>query len=131
MKDPNSDNLDTLIAAVKADKPSDIEIEAAAHRVRQKLAQEASSEQEVVINKGVTNEQVCSEQTQFNSLEQYIEAIPDYLSNRLSPALTELFEAESRQSMELRRALNNAKKTAIKNSGFFKHKSILKALILI
>ena len=129
MKDPNSDNIDKLIAAVKADKPSNSEIEAAAQRVREKLAKEDSStiihqqettaaddpitlDQEVVIKKAVTIEREILDDPQLNSLEQYLDAIPDYLANRLSPALTELFEAETRQSMELRRALNNAKYAA-------------------
>lgn len=135
MKDPNSDNIDKLIAAVNADKPSNSEIEAAAQRVREKLAKENSStiihqqettaaddpitleqettiEQEVAIKKEVTVEHEILDDPQLNSLEQYLDAIPDYLANRLSPALTELFEAEARQSMELRRALNNAKYAA-------------------
>ena len=115
MKDPNTDNINTLIASVNADKPSDSEIEAAAQRVRETLAKENSS---TIINQQESDsvvEPVTLEQTQLNSLEQYIDAIPDYLANRLSPALTELFETESRQSMELRRALNNAKRDTSKS----------------
>ncbi len=129
MKDPNSDNIDKSIAAVKADKPSNSEIEAAAQRVREKLAKESSStvvlqqeastasdpiaiEQKIAMEKDVTIEHKNLNEPQLDSLEQYIEAIPDYLANRLSPALKELFETEARQSMELRRALNDAKYAA-------------------
>ena len=125
MKDPNSDKLDKLIAAVNADKPSNSEIEAAAQRVREKLAKESLStviqqqettiadpiinEQKMVIKKKATIEDENLNEPRLDSLEQYLHAIPDYLANRLSPALTELFETEARQSMELRRALNKAK----------------------
>lgn len=122
MKDPNPGNIDTLIAAVNADKPSNSEIETAAQRVRETLAQESLSainlqkqtttDDSISLELEVAMESKVLDETQLNSLEEYVDAIPDYLANRLSPALTVLFEAEARESMALRRALNNAKKAA-------------------
>jgi hypothetical protein len=117
MKETNSNDIDTLVAAVTADKPSNSEIEAAAERVREVLAKESSSsivhqQQTMATDDSIAhNKQETNDQTQLNSLQQYIDAIPDYLANRLSPALTELFEVEARQSMDLRRALNDAKRS--------------------
>ena len=140
MKDPNSDKIDTFVEAVNADKPSSSDIEAAAQRVRDKLLKEDQAamiqqtetvsmdetmvhsneiaDSEVVASEGddSTQQQFNSLQQQFNSLQQYIDAIPDYLANRLSPALNVLFEEETRRSIELRRALNDAKKRANQNT---------------
>lgn len=129
MKDPNSDKIDTLVEAVNADRPSSSDIEAAAQRVREKLLKEdplAMTQQTKILSaddaidsnyesetsKVIAKERDDSTQKQFNSLQQYIDAIPDYLANRLSPALNLLFEEETRRSIELRRALNDAKKSA-------------------
>ena len=129
MKDPNSDKIDTLVAAVNADKPSGNDIETAAQRVREKLLKENPTamiqkketmsvddadvhNHEIASSEVVANEQDGSAQKQLNSLQEYIDAIPDYLANRLSPALNLLFEEEARRSIELRRALNDAKQLA-------------------
>jgi len=117
MKKPISDNLDNIIAAIKADEPATSEVESAAQRVLNKLQKESAltanqSRHSTKVSDEATIENDLLDEPQLNSLEQYIDAIPSYLAKRLSPALTLLFEEEARQSMDLRRALNKAKNSA-------------------
>lgn len=92
----NTQQLDRAIEAVKADAPISGDMAAAIERVRQQVkAQHARN--------------AAGATTRWNSIDDYIAAIPDYLANRLSPSQKLLFEEESRQSISLRRALNQAR----------------------
>ena len=95
MKEKEPDNynkVDAAIAAIRSDKPGEAEMAAAGDRVRKQILDAA----------GVPD-------TQLNSIDDYIAAIPEYLANRLSSAQTLLFEEEVRSSIPLRRALDNAR----------------------
>lgn len=98
----NTELLDSAIAAIKSDVPAAADMADATARVRAQIAarrgQQAGAE---------LPPQVAA--TNWNSIEDYIAAIPDYLAEQLNPAQKTLFEEESRQSIPLRRALNEAR----------------------
>jgi hypothetical protein len=86
--------LDAAIAAVRQHKPGGQAVDEATARVRAILA----SPQAVA-------------EVQFNSIDDYIAAIPAYLSGDLSAPQRLLFEEERRRSIPLRRALDAADQT--------------------
>ena len=106
MNDQTHHKLDTAINAVKQDTPAAADVKAAAERVRRALAQENLSSQK----------DNPTQQRDLNTLDDYIATIPDYLAKRLTPAQTLLFEEESRESIPLRRALNQARYAAQKEA---------------
>ena len=109
MKDDRSDSklLDAAIDAIKADSPTAAEITEAGNRARAALEQHRGPQ---AINAEHT-ESIVPEVTtgSWDSIDDYIAAIPAYLAGELSPQQATLFEEESRQSIPLRRALNAAR----------------------
>ncbi len=101
MTDKINDQLDDAIKAIKADTLSAMEIADAADRARAALAAQRGPQ-------GVIGEETESHE-RWNSIDDYIAAIPAYLAKQLSPEQTLLFEEETRQSIPLRRALNEAR----------------------
>lgn len=108
MKDDNSelDSLDLAVNAIKAGTPSAAELDAARARVQSALARHRGP-QEVVLESNPQME--TASQEHWNSIDDYIAAIPAYLAQELSPQQAMLFEEESRASLPLKRALNQAR----------------------
>ncbi|MFK7865438.1 MAG: FecR family protein [Pseudohongiellaceae bacterium] len=108
MKDDTVKNetLDEAIAAIKADTLSAAERGDARARVEAALASHRGP-QEIVSNSPNTLDSSAAEN--WDSIEDYISAIPAYLANQLSPKQALLFEEERRQSLPLRRALREAR----------------------
>jgi ferric-dicitrate binding protein FerR (iron transport regulator) len=107
LNDNTSDKVDSAVAAIKINTPSNNDIDAAAERVRAVLFENQDPDAE---HQGDQKQQASIDLSrQLNSTDNYLAAIPDYLANRLSPAQKVLFEEETRQSIPLRRALNAAK----------------------
>ncbi len=105
MKDySDTDKWDQSIEAVKKDLPTEQEIGAASERVRAAISAQRGPQS--VVSSG--SEMSAPAET-WNSLEDYIAAIPAYLAKQLTPAQTLLFEEESRQSIPLRRELDKAR----------------------
>ncbi len=98
----NTEVLDAAIAAVRNDSPPAADMAEATARVRAQIA--ARRGQQVG-----TESPLPFAASNWNSIEDYIAAIPAYLSGLLTPAQKTLFEEESRQSIPLRRALNEAR----------------------
>lgn len=107
MNEESSNELDAAIAAIKSESVNHNSVDAAAARVKSALFQNSPQ--------GETKQD-----TAFSSTEDYINAIPLYLAKQLTNAQKILFEEEARQSIPLRRALNQARyavqKQAIKPS---------------
>jgi len=103
MKDRNSADADITeaIDAIQADVPSTSEVNAAIDRVR--LAIAAQRGPQAVVSSNTDSAE------NWNSIEDYIAAIPDYLANKLGASQKVLFEEETRRSVPLRRALNDAR----------------------
>lgn len=104
MKDDqsNHNSLDAAIEAIKADELSAIEIAESGNRVLAAIKGNAGA--------AITNNLNESDSDRsWDSIDDYIAAIPAYLVKQLSPQQTLLFEEESRQSIPLRRALNEAR----------------------
>lgn len=101
---PNTYNVDDAIDSIKSDRPSPAEIASAGERARAAIEIQRGP-QELVSKK---LESPMADDT-WNSLQDYIDAIPAYLAKDLTAAQTTLFEEESRQSIPLRRALNDAR----------------------
>ena len=101
MKDENTkiSNLDAAVDLIRADRPSETDITNAAERVHAMIMGQ--------------NDLPASGAVQWNSIDDYIAAIPNYLAKRLTPAQNTLFEEESRQSIPLRRALNAAREKPV------------------
>ncbi|GJM12547.1 MAG: hypothetical protein DHS20C12_09500 [Pseudohongiella sp.] len=93
--------IDASIDSIHADTPSADEIKASADRVRAAIAAQRGP-QAVVSNNGEVVES-------WNSIDDYVAAIPAYLAKQLSESQTVLFEEEARSSIPLRRALNEAR----------------------
>ncbi len=106
MKDDQSNptSLDAAIEAVRADEMSVTEIAETGNRVRAAIIGNNSGQSHVDRDQGKLNSDRA-----WDSIDDYISAIPAYLSNKLTPQQTLLFEEESRQSIPLRRALNEAR----------------------
>lgn len=105
MKDDNSNNsIIDAIDSIKTDVPAASEIAAAGDRVRAALDSQRKS-QEVVSSELEVVDSVES----WNSIDDYVAAIPAYLAKSLSDSQMILFEEESRSSIVLRRALNEAR----------------------
>ncbi|PCJ20250.1 MAG: hypothetical protein COA96_15920 [SAR86 cluster bacterium] len=103
MKDKSSttDSIDDAIDSIKADIPSAEEINDASERARAAIASQRGPQAVVSSESAATDS--------WDSIDDYIAAIPTYLANQLTPQQTLLFEEESRQSIPLRRALNKAR----------------------
>lgn len=99
-----TEGIDSLIQSIKADTPSETDILAASERVRAAIA-DLKVPQKLSAAAPQTNEV----EQGWNSVEDYIAAIPDYLAGQLTAAQSTLFEEESRRSIPLRRALVDAK----------------------
>ncbi len=106
MKDDSrtGNSIDDAIASIKADLPSAAEIAAASERARASIAANRGPQEVVTQELGST-----ASDDSWNSVDDYITAIPAFLAKQLTPAQTLLFEEESRQSIPLRRALNEAR----------------------
>lgn len=108
MKDDIStpDTLEEAIAAVKADVPSTADLIQARERARAAITSHRAP-QGVVMKELPAAEPAIGDN--WDSIDDYIAAIPAYLSKQLNAQQTMLFEEESRQSIPLRRALNEAR----------------------
>lgn len=102
--------LNQAIDQLKSDLPVAEEVAGAEERVRKAIMLQRGP-QNIVPNAG----QNSSDASSWNSLEDYIAAIPQYLAKELSPAQTLLFEEESRSSIPLRRALEQARNQETSN----------------
>jgi ferric-dicitrate binding protein FerR (iron transport regulator) len=103
----NDKNIDDVINAIKTDSPSANEIAAVRERVKSALAAK---------NTAGSAQKSASSGDSWDSMEDYIASIPAYLAKQLSPQQTLLFEEESRRSIPLRRALNNARQGGVDQS---------------
>lgn len=114
MKDDIStpNTLEEAVAAINADSPSAAELIQARERARAVITRHRAP-QGVVMETAVTDQLAPAEPAtavdNWNSIDDYIAAIPDYLAKQLNPQQTMLFEEQSRQSIPLRRALNEAR----------------------
>lgn len=108
MKDEttNFETLDKAIAAIKADSPSALDLASARDRVEAAIANHRGP-QGVVASSSSSSAPSVAEN--WDSIDDYIAAIPAYLEKKLSVEQTLLFEEESRQSLQLKRALNEAR----------------------
>lgn len=97
----NDKGIVDAIDSIKADLPDANEISAAGERVRAALAAKQAEH---------GNDSLTA--TSWNSIDDYIAAIPAYLAKQLSASQTLLFEEETRRSIPLRRALNSARQEA-------------------
>ncbi len=107
--DNHTDKLEDAIDAIKSDAPSATDIDTAVTRVKEALAPHRGP-QAIVAEDG---ELTPAAAERWDSIEDYIAAIPAYLAGELSPAQTTLFEEEARSSIPLRRALNEARGRAV------------------
>jgi ferric-dicitrate binding protein FerR (iron transport regulator) len=115
MNDKTHDKLNEAVDAIKADTPTDAEISGAAERV--KAAIENKRGPQTVVPSG-----------SWDSIEDYISAIPAYLNKTLTEQQTLLFDEELRSSLPLRRALNEARGHHSKSAASFKPKSRFKTM---
>ena len=115
MNDKTHDKLNEAVDAIKADTPTDAEISGAAERV--KAAIENKRGPQTVVPSG-----------SWDSIEDYISAIPAYLNKTLTEQQTLLFDEELRSSLPLRRALNEARGHHSKSAASFKQKSRFKTM---
>ena len=105
MKDhPTTDSIEAAIDSINADVPSAAEITGASERARAALDSRRGP-QAVVANRSESPEASDN----WDSIDDYIAAIPFYLAKELTPSQTLLFEEETRLSIPLRRALNKAR----------------------
>jgi hypothetical protein len=108
MKDDIStpDTLEEAIAAINADTPSATDLIQARERALAAITSHRAP-QGVVMEEHSTAEPAIADN--WDSIDDYIAAIPAYLSKQLNAQQTMLFEEQSRQSIPLRRALNEAR----------------------
>ncbi|MFT6094021.1 MAG: ferric-dicitrate binding protein FerR (iron transport regulator), partial [Pseudohongiellaceae bacterium] len=108
MKDNKStpDTLEEAIAAIKADAPCAADLIQARERARAAITIHRAPKA-VVMDTAETEGPATTDN--WDSIDDYIAAIPAYLAKQLDPQQTMLFEEESRQSIPLRRALNEAR----------------------
>ncbi len=106
MKDnySNDDGILDAIDAIKADLPPSAKLTAASDRVRAAIA--ATRGPHAVMSDASKSQEAVES---WNSIDDYIAAIPAYLAMQLSESRSILFEEETRQSVPLRRALNEAR----------------------
>ena len=106
MKDRNSidTGINDAIESIQADVPGAAEIKAAGDRVRAAITAQRGPQAVV----GSESEPVEN----WNSIDDYVAAIPAYLAKQLGESQTLLFEEETRSSVPLRRALNEARQQA-------------------
>ena len=110
-------SLDAAIDSIKADVPSAAEIASASERARAVIASQRGPQSLVVQEptetgkqeEGQENPQSPASNESWDSIDDYIAAIPAYLAKQLTSAQTMLFEEETRQSIPLRRALVDAR----------------------
>lgn len=123
LNEPLTDPLKSAVEAIVADTPSAemLRHHAAAARAKldQQLRPRAVTDNEnasgiqhhadsVTAPHAADNTEITDS---WNSIDDYIAAIPAYLANTLTAQQKLLFEEETRQSIPLRRALNDAKGT--------------------
>lgn len=102
------DNIEAAIESVKADLPSAAEIAGASERAR--AAIDSQRGPQALVKQGEAQRpEAPAPSDSWDSIDDYIAAIPAYLATQLTPAQTLLFEEETRQSVPLRRALNAAR----------------------
>lgn len=103
MKDRNSidDGINDAIESIQTDVPSAAEIKAAGERVRAAIT--AQRGPQAVVSRD------SKSAASWNSIDDYVAAIPAYLAKQLGESQTLLFEEETRSSVVLRRALNEAR----------------------
>ncbi len=99
-KDFNSEQLDEAIGAIKGNVPHDDEMSAAIARTRAAIATQRGPQGLAAASPAVER---------FDSMADFIAAIPAYLAGELTEAQQALFEEESRSSFPLRRALEEAR----------------------
>jgi hypothetical protein len=109
MKDDKSrtDILEEAIAAIKADAPSAADLIQARERARAALTSHRAPQG--VVMKDLSPAPPAKTSENWDSIDDYIAAIPAYFAKELDSQQTMLFEEESRQSIPLRRALNEAR----------------------
>ncbi|MDA1372199.1 MAG: FecR family protein [Proteobacteria bacterium] len=125
----NSDQagkVDAAIDAIKADVPSAAAIASASDRAQAAIASQRGphvldkqrqamgsaklgGSVESVEMQSSEKSQAPTPTARWDSIDDYIAAIPAYLAKQLSSAQTTLFEEETRQSIPLRRALDAAR----------------------
>lgn len=103
MNNESNDKLSEAVDAIKADTPSETEITNAAQRVRAAIDAERGPKAVVADS--------------WNSIEDYISAIPAYLSNSLTEQQALLFDEELRSSIPLGRAVDKARGRLKEGSG--------------
>lgn len=114
MKDDIStpNTLEEAVAAINADAPSVADLIQARERARAVITSHRAP-QGVVMDTAVTEQFAPAEPAtavdNWDSIDDYIAAIPAYLAKELDSQQTMLFEEQSRQSIPLRRALNEAR----------------------
>jgi hypothetical protein len=113
MKDYSNDELDAAIDATKNELPSTDDLSAASDRARTAIATNRGPQNLVAAQPQTVAQESAATSTvtkdSWDSLDDYIAAIPAYLAKQLTSAQTLLFEEESRRSIVLRRALNEAR----------------------
>lgn len=95
MNNDSNDKLSEAVDAIKADTPTETEITNAAERVRAAIESERGPKA-VVANS-------------WNSIDDYISAIPAYLNNTLTAQQALLFDEELRSSIPLRKAVDEVR----------------------
>lgn len=109
--DEKTELLEAAIEAMRNDTPSAAEESDAVARVRAQIDARSAAVTHPAFSSWQKNipDVQAAKAASWNSIEDYIAAIPAYLSGQLSPAQATLFEEEARQSIPLRRALNEAR----------------------
>ncbi len=103
MNNDSNDKLSEAVDAIKADTPPETEITNAAERVRAAIESERGP-------KAVVTDS-------WNSIEDYISAIPAYLNKTLTEQQALLFDEELRSSIPLRRAVDEARGRSKEGNG--------------
>lgn len=103
MNNDSNDKLSEAVGAIKADTPTETEITNAAERVRAAIESERGPKAVVADS--------------WDSIDDYISAIPAYLSNSLTAQQTLLFNEELRSSIPLRRAVDEARGRSKEGNG--------------
>lgn len=104
----NPKTLDAAIASIKADVPSAAEMAGASERAQAAIDSRRGPQALVKQVQSQASESPVTSES-WDSIDDYIAAIPAYLATQLTPAQTLLFEEETRQSIPLRRALDTAR----------------------
>jgi hypothetical protein len=96
--------LDNAIRAIKSQTPSDVVIDAAAQRVSALLNIQVDATENSGAHRlpGIKASHYAQPKPQISSIEELIDAIPDYLAGKLSASQKLLFDEECRHSLPLR-----------------------------